>query len=277
MWRKPHWNIFKAFTSVFILVNSHQKLILVSLRPRVMSVVILLQKLMGDITDSALMFHTVWGQSPIYFTQYINEKCSHLSQNLLWLTKYASQSCGQAISVDGHVINWNSCQCQSAASPCVPGVRVQRQTHDEEANHCEGDCDDQRHLWVLTKKSCVRVSMQGASHVQREKTLTLKGLGWSGKRYLWMSIPRVARAMKNQREKEAKLMSSKISLLSNISTTSGYCRHTKTSVGISESTMSYLFISGGPGASEYLLWMVLTLWIPKKNTKTLQFCLFILK
>lgn len=37
--------------------------------------------------------------------------------------------------------------------------------------------------------------------------LTLKGLGWRGKRYRWMSIPKVAKAMKNQRAKEAKLMS----------------------------------------------------------------------
>lgn len=67
------------------------------------------------------------------------------------LTEDASPSMGQAKSVDGHVVNWDPGQCESTASPCVPGVRVQRQTHDEEANHCEGDCDDQGHLWVIKK------------------------------------------------------------------------------------------------------------------------------
>lgn len=59
---------------------------------------------------------------------------------------------GQAIAVDGHVVNWDPGQCESTASPRVPGVRVQRQTHDEEANHREGDGEDQGHLWVYQKE-----------------------------------------------------------------------------------------------------------------------------
>lgn len=58
---------------------------------------------------------------------------------------------GQAEAVDGHIVDWDPGQCESTALPRVPGVRVQRETHDEEANHCEGDCDDQGHLRVIKK------------------------------------------------------------------------------------------------------------------------------
>lgn len=67
------------------------------------------------------------------------------------LTEDASPSVGQAITVDSHIVNWDPGQCEDTAVACVPGVGVQRQTHDEEANHCEGDGDDQGHLWRFTQ------------------------------------------------------------------------------------------------------------------------------
>lgn len=63
----------------------------------------------------------------------------------------------QAKAVDGHIVNWDPGQRQSTASPCVPGIRVQRQTHDEEADHCEGDGDGQGHLWFIQKNSACSV------------------------------------------------------------------------------------------------------------------------
>lgn len=139
----------------------------------------------------------------------------------VWLTEDASPPLGQAEAVDGHIVNWDSGQREGAASPCIPGVWIQRQTHDEETNHCEGDRDGQGHLWVIERSKIWQCLGQGI--VQKDKknckkyvlqfstittdTLTLKGLGWRGKRYRWMSIPKVAKAMKNQRAKEAKLMS----------------------------------------------------------------------
>lgn len=50
----------------------------------------------------------------------------------------------------------------------------------------------------------------------------MKGRGWRGKRYRWMSIPKVAKAMKNQRAKETKLMSWWVSPVSIMNTTKGY-------------------------------------------------------
>lgn len=49
-------------------------------------------------------------------------------------------------AVDCDVVNREAGQREGAAAPCVPGVRVQRQTHDEEANHSEGDSDGQGDL-----------------------------------------------------------------------------------------------------------------------------------
>lgn len=79
---------------------------------------------------------------------------SHLQEDLQLLAAVVedvSPSLGQAKAVDGQIVNWDTSQGESTAPPCVPGVRVQRQTHDEEANHCEGDCNGQWHLersWV---------------------------------------------------------------------------------------------------------------------------------
>lgn len=53
---------------------------------------------------------------------------------------------GQAESVHCHKVNWDAGQCESTAAARVPGVRIQRQAHDEEADHCEGDCDHQGYL-----------------------------------------------------------------------------------------------------------------------------------
>lgn len=62
------------------------------------------------------------------------------------LTEGVLPSAGQAEAVHGQVVDGHPGQRENAAHPRVPGVRVQRQTHDEEADHGEGDCDDQRHL-----------------------------------------------------------------------------------------------------------------------------------
>ena len=71
---------------------------------------------------------------------------------LVQLTEDFPPFMGQAVAVDGQIVNRNPGQCENKAPPCVPGVRVQRQAHDEEANHREGDGDDHGHLWVVRKK-----------------------------------------------------------------------------------------------------------------------------
>lgn len=53
---------------------------------------------------------------------------------------------GQAGAVDGHIVNRDPGERESTANPRVPGVGEQRQTHDEEANHREGDRDGYGHL-----------------------------------------------------------------------------------------------------------------------------------
>lgn len=53
---------------------------------------------------------------------------------------------GQAEAMDGGIVDRDPGQREDAALARVPGVRVQGQTHDEEANHGEGDGDGQRHL-----------------------------------------------------------------------------------------------------------------------------------
>lgn len=50
--------------------------------------------------------------------------------------------------MDGDVVDGDPGQREDAALARVPGVRVQGQTHDEEADHGEGDGDDQRHLQI---------------------------------------------------------------------------------------------------------------------------------
>lgn len=62
------------------------------------------------------------------------------------LTEGALPSAGQTEAVHGQVVDGHPSQRESAAHPRVPGVRVQREAHEEEADHGEGDCDDQRHL-----------------------------------------------------------------------------------------------------------------------------------
>jgi hypothetical protein len=64
----------------------------------------------------------------------------------MWLTEYFSPSGGQVWAVHGQVVDRDSRQGESTAAPCVPGVWVQRQPNDEEAHHCEGDCNGQWHL-----------------------------------------------------------------------------------------------------------------------------------
>lgn len=76
----------------------------------------------------------------------------------------SSPSMGQAKAVYSHIVHWDPSQCESTALSCVPGVRVQRQTHDEEANYCEGDCDGQGHLersWVKGKAISMDEHPQG--------------------------------------------------------------------------------------------------------------------
>lgn len=50
--------------------------------------------------------------------------------------------------MDGGVVHGDPGQREDAALARVPGVRVQGQTDDEEANQREGDRDDQRHLGI---------------------------------------------------------------------------------------------------------------------------------
>lgn len=54
----------------------------------------------------------------------------------------------QAEPVDGGVVDGDPSQREDAALARVPGVRVQGQTDDEEANRREADCDGQRHLRI---------------------------------------------------------------------------------------------------------------------------------
>lgn len=68
---------------------------------------------------------------------------------LAWLTEDVSPPVRQAIAIDDHIVDWDPGQCESKAPPRVPGVRVQRQAHDEEADHREGDRDHQGHLRVI--------------------------------------------------------------------------------------------------------------------------------
>lgn len=69
------------------------------------------------------------------------------------LTVGAFPTMGQAVAVHRQVVDWDPRQCESAAHTCVPGVRVQRQAHDEETDHSEGDGDDQRHLRQDVRRS----------------------------------------------------------------------------------------------------------------------------
>lgn len=98
------------------------------------------------------------------------------------LTEDALPSAGQAEAVHGQVVDGHPGQRESAAHPRVPGVRVQREAHEEEADHGEGDCDDQRHL----RETGVTAPGQSVSSKTRtvhsraicgKHTQTLKGLG----------------------------------------------------------------------------------------------------
>lgn len=50
--------------------------------------------------------------------------------------------------MDGGVVDGDPGQREDAALARVPGVRVQGQADDEEADRREDDCDDQRHLGI---------------------------------------------------------------------------------------------------------------------------------
>lgn len=62
------------------------------------------------------------------------------------LTENMSPPMGQTKAVDGHIVNRQPGQSEGTASSCVPGVRVKWETHNEEANHSEGDWNSQGHL-----------------------------------------------------------------------------------------------------------------------------------
>ncbi len=60
---------------------------------------------------------------------------------------------GQAKAMNSHIVKRDSGESESTAAPCVPGVRVQRQTHDEEADHCEDEGYGQGHLQDTNKST----------------------------------------------------------------------------------------------------------------------------
>lgn len=44
------------------------------------------------------------------------------------------------------VIHRYHCDCEGTAYPCIPGVRIQRQSHEEETHQCKDHHDSQRNL-----------------------------------------------------------------------------------------------------------------------------------
>lgn len=97
------------------------------------------------------------------------------------LTEDASPPARQAEAVDGGVVDGDPGQREDAALARVPGVRVQGQADDEEADHGEDDRDHQRHLGGGRSAGEDRLLGWGGEATTKTRP-TLKGLGWRGKR-----------------------------------------------------------------------------------------------